>query len=70
MTHGNMGLWDKIVGNCRQYQGDMRMQWREPMVNEVDPIAGQQDSNQSRVSPAHSALRDLSVRSWKRGRRI
>lgn len=70
MTNGNMGFWDKITNNHRQFDDEMRMQWREPIVTDVDPIAGQQDVTHRRISPSSVAWHGRPVKNWKRVRHM
>jgi hypothetical protein len=71
MAQGNMGMWDKIVGNSRHYETDMRSQWREPVVTDADLIAGQRDVPLGRLSGIPKRAATVAFRAepaWKRAR--
>ncbi len=61
------GLWDRIAGNWKQFQGEARKQWADLTDDDMEYIAGEREKMAGRIQERYGIAKDeanLQIDKW------
>ena len=63
------GTWDKIAGNWKQFQGEVRKQWGKLTDDDLEQARGERDKLVGRIQERYGVAKDEASRQldeWER----